>query len=1337
MALAITIDTSGGGDTAAPILQSFSSTSADGSYGPGASISITATFDEALRGDSTLTVVLDNGQSVVLAAVSGSTLTGTYTVGATGSAQDSADLTVGSISSASVFDLAGNEQTGTTVPAAPNNLGDTRDIVVDTLAPTGSVDLLPGSDTGNDSDNITSDTTPTLRVSLTNAEVGDSVELLLVGASFSTPLTKILDVTDISNGYVDFTVANGALGANGIKSLTARLTDSAENSSTTAALEIILTTGSVTLTLIDPNAPTVVELEPPGITNGYDYEPQIAALGGGAYAVTWQGYDNTGDSSIFVQAFNADGTANGETVRLDSLGFTYYSDYYYGYDYAPQIAAVGSGGYAVTWYGYDNTGDSSIFVQAFNADGTVNGTTVQLEAPGVTNGYDQQPQITAVGTAGAYAVTWQGYDNTGDSSIFVQAFNADGTTNGVTAQFGAPGVTYGYDSQPQITAVGTAGAYAVTWQGYDSSGGDYSIFVQAFNADGTTNGATVQLDAPGVTTYYGYDYAPQIASVGTAGAYAVTWTGYDSTGDTSIFVQAFNADGTTNGDTVQLEAPGVTNGYDSQPQIAGVGTAGAYVVTWYGPDSSGGDYSIFVQAFNADGTTNGSTVRLEAPGITNGYDYQPQITAVGTDGAYAITWQGSDDSGYSIFVQAFNADGTLGSTDQLDALPFGYDQQPQITDLISAGAYAGAWSGQDAEGDYSIFAWSTATRSVVVQLNEPGTVYLVSDSITVDDLADITGAADGLWNSAVVAGNTFAYIPRSGLQDGTYRLYAFDSAGNLSTASGETITIDGTDSTVPSGSVDLLASSDSGVSDSDNITNDTTPTFRVTLANAEEGDRVELLRNGNAFATPIVQVLDATDLSNGYVDFTVTAGHLGGNGVQGINAVVSDPAGNSSTSLTLELTLDTAAPVVSLVDASAPTIVKLEPPGVTNGYDYEPQIAALGGGAYAVTWQGYDNIGDTSIFVQAFNADGTVNGATAQLEAPGVTNGYDQQPQIAALGGGAYAVTWYGQDSSGGDYSIFVQAFNADGTTNGATVQLETPGVTHGYDYEPQITRVGTAGAYAVTWYGPDSSGGDYSIFVQAFNADGTTNGATVQLEAPGVTHGYDYRPQITGVGTAGAYAVTWYGQDSSGGDYSIFVQAFNANGTANGGTVQLEAPGVTNGHDQQPQIAALGGGAYAVTWYGPDSSGRDYSIFVQAFNADGTTNGATVQLEAPGVTNGYDSQPQITGVGSDGAYVVTWYGPDSSGGDYSIFVQAFNADGTTNGDTVRLGAPGSIFGYDYQPQITAVGTDGAYAVTWQGSGAWVTRSSCRRSMRMGRWAARTSSTHVLLATTSNPKSRI
>lgn len=118
-----------------PILQSFTSTTTDGTYGPGSNINITATYDLNLDGTSTLTAVLSNGVSVTLSTVSGKTVSGTYSVGSTGSGEDATDLTVSSISSESVTSTAGGTQASSTVPASPNNIADTSDINIDTTAP--------------------------------------------------------------------------------------------------------------------------------------------------------------------------------------------------------------------------------------------------------------------------------------------------------------------------------------------------------------------------------------------------------------------------------------------------------------------------------------------------------------------------------------------------------------------------------------------------------------------------------------------------------------------------------------------------------------------------------------------------------------------------------------------------------------------------------------------------------------------------------------------------------------------------------------------------------------------------------------------------------------------------------------------------------------------------------------------------------------------------------------------------------------------------------------------------------------------------------------------------
>ena len=143
-------------------------------------------------------------------------------------------------------DAAGNVVTGQT-------------FTIDATAPsvpTNPIDLPDGSDTGSSAtDNTTSTTAPTLRVYLTgtNAAVGDTIELLLGGASLTTAVTKVLDSTDVGNAYVDLTVTDGDLDTDGNKVFTAQVTDVAGNVGTaggslTVALDTTapsLTTGAV------------------------------------------------------------------------------------------------------------------------------------------------------------------------------------------------------------------------------------------------------------------------------------------------------------------------------------------------------------------------------------------------------------------------------------------------------------------------------------------------------------------------------------------------------------------------------------------------------------------------------------------------------------------------------------------------------------------------------------------------------------------------------------------------------------------------------------------------------------------------------------------------------------------------------------------------------------------------------------------------------------------------------------------------------------------------------------------------------------------------------------
>ena len=124
-------------NTVAPTVTAFSSSSLNGGYTTDDNINITATMSEAVIAGGQLTVTLDTGESLDLtAAANGTTLTGTYTVGA---GKTSADLTVTSFAvKTAVTSLFNKSLTDVTVPGS-TNLADSSAIVIDTAGPTNTI----------------------------------------------------------------------------------------------------------------------------------------------------------------------------------------------------------------------------------------------------------------------------------------------------------------------------------------------------------------------------------------------------------------------------------------------------------------------------------------------------------------------------------------------------------------------------------------------------------------------------------------------------------------------------------------------------------------------------------------------------------------------------------------------------------------------------------------------------------------------------------------------------------------------------------------------------------------------------------------------------------------------------------------------------------------------------------------------------------------------------------------------------------------------------------------------------------------------------------------------
>jgi uncharacterized protein (TIGR02145 family) len=188
-------------DTDSLTLNSFSSNTDDNIYGPGSTINLTATYSKDLI-SGVLTVTLDTGASVTLDTINANTISGTYTVGSTGSGEDSSDLTVTSIDSVTVEDSLGNTPT-TDLPAS--NLADTSTIVIDTTAPTFTV-TSPTNNSTIDSLTTSSDLSYSIDENLNSASINIA---LVSGIDSSAPHLCTLSGDNLNSGdYLNFNTTN-------------------------------------------------------------------------------------------------------------------------------------------------------------------------------------------------------------------------------------------------------------------------------------------------------------------------------------------------------------------------------------------------------------------------------------------------------------------------------------------------------------------------------------------------------------------------------------------------------------------------------------------------------------------------------------------------------------------------------------------------------------------------------------------------------------------------------------------------------------------------------------------------------------------------------------------------------------------------------------------------------------------------------------------------------------------------------------------------------------------------------------------------------------------------
>jgi RHS repeat-associated protein len=248
-----------------------------------------------------------------------------------------------------------------------------------------------------------------------------------------------------------------------------------------------------------------------------------------------------------------------------------------------------------------------------------------------------------------------------------------------------------------------------------------------------------------------------------------------------------------------------------------------------------------------------------------------------------------------------------------------------------------------------------------------------SDNITKNATPTIQGNAEAgttvrLFKDGQLLGQTTAteagewQLQVGQLSDGQHVFTASceDVAGNVSVLSHQlTVTVD--TQVAPPSNLDLLAQSDSGSSNSDNLTNKITPSI---AGNADVGSTVELFSDG--------QFVGKTTTGDGG-RWQIVTNNLT-DGVHNLTAIASDVAGNVSTvSASLQITVDSALPQLTL-------FTEVETAPITIGTRL---VGSIDGTLSAVTTLVYhfDNLAPVAV---SYSNTGAFD---QELDLTGLTNG--------------------------------------------------------------------------------------------------------------------------------------------------------------------------------------------------------------------------------------------------------------------------------------------------------------------------------------------------------------
>ncbi|KTF15491.1 Ig-like domain-containing protein, partial [Pseudoalteromonas sp. H105] len=534
-----------------------------------------------------------------------------------------------------------------------------------------------------------------------------------------------------------------------------------------------------------------------------------------------------------------------------------------------------------------------------------------------------------------------------------------------------------------------------------------------------------------------------------------------------------------------------------------------------------------------------------------------------------------------------------------------------------------------------------------------------TDNITNDNTPTLSGTAESgttvaLYSNQVGGGATVIgtgtatggnwQITTSELTSGLVHAIsakATDSNSNESSRSSTlNVTIDTTAPSAPS-TPDLDSASDSGSSSTDNITNDSTPTF---TGSGTTGDTITLISSIDGSVGSVI-------VSGGV--WSITPGSALTSGSHTIVARATDSAGNTLDSISgLSVTIDTSAATPSI---STP----IESDDIVNAAE-DNDVLIVGAGAEA----------NTSVTVQITDSNSTVSrSVTADGSGNWTLSG--QELDVSSLNNGSLTVSATQQDEAGNTSNAATETITLDNAAPSAlsiTAPIETDGIVNAAeDSDVLIVGTGAEANNSVTVQITDSnstvsrtvtadSSGNWTLSGQELDVSSLNNGSltvsATQQDAAGNTSTVATTSITLDNQTPNSLTITTPietdGVVNDAEDGDVLIQG---GGAESGATVTVDVGGVSttttadsSGNwtlsGNELDISALNNGTLTVSATQADSAGNTSTATTTTISLDNQAPNAltiTTPIEGDGkVNSSEDNDVLVQGSGAESGATVT-----------------------------------------------------------------------------------------------------